>query len=114
MKNQLDKKCLGGHRHVHLLGGRAKACQVYPENLVRAILKGIRQELTHNGILSITHRDILSVSSEDADVIDYDGHFIDDMSGQTLNTKLVIEARREEMNVYLRHNAYDKVPIEET
>ena len=43
MKNQLDKKCLGGHRHVHLLGGRTKACQVYPENLVRAILRGIRQ-----------------------------------------------------------------------
>ena len=31
LRNQLSRKCLGGHRHVALLGGRAKACQVYPD-----------------------------------------------------------------------------------
>ena len=61
----------------------------------------------------MTHKDILSVSSEEENVIDYDGHFIDDMSGQTLDTGLVIEARKEQMNKYMQHNAYDKVPIEE-
>ena len=45
--------------------------------------------------------------------MEYDGHFVDDTSGQKLDTKKVIEARKEEMNKYLQHNAYGKVPIEE-
>ena len=41
LKDQLARKCMGGHRHVHLMGGRAKTCQVYPPKLVKAICKGI-------------------------------------------------------------------------
>ena len=93
IRNQLDKKCLGRHKHVQLVGGRAKACQVYPDNLVRAILRGIGQELTHNGIVSLVYHDLLHVEGEDADVNEYEGHFIDDMSGQQLRTDLVIKAR---------------------
>ena len=31
LKDQLQKTCTGGHRHVKLVGGRAKACQIYPQ-----------------------------------------------------------------------------------
>ena len=37
LREQLSKTCLGGHRHVHLMGGKAKACRVYPPKLARAI-----------------------------------------------------------------------------
>ena len=35
--------CSGGHRHVHLVNGRAAAAAVYPERLCYAILRGLRK-----------------------------------------------------------------------
>ena len=35
----------GGHEHVHLLEGRAKAAEKYPTKLVKAILRGIKAQL---------------------------------------------------------------------
>ena len=32
IRDELSRKCDGLHRHVHLVGGRAKAAQVYPHN----------------------------------------------------------------------------------
>ena len=43
LRDHLSNKCLGGHRHIQLMGGKARACQVYPDKLCRAMLKGIRQ-----------------------------------------------------------------------
>ena len=67
---------------------------MYPEKLVRAICRGMQLELRHNGILSSVHQDLLTVTSDDADVINYSGHFIDDMSGQILDNQLVIQTRK--------------------
>lgn len=39
--DQLNKQCDGSHVHVHLVGGRASAAQVYPDELCRAILRGV-------------------------------------------------------------------------
>ena len=91
-----------------------RACQVYPAGLIKAILTGIRLELTHSGILSLVYQDMLHVGSEDNDLAQYDGQFIDDVSGQILDHKLVIVTRKEEMAKYFEHKAYDKVPIEES
>ena len=33
------------HRHVPLLGGKAKQCEVYPNLRLRSILKGLRKQL---------------------------------------------------------------------
>ena len=41
LASQLDVRCDGGHEHVHLVGGRASAAQVYPPELCKAILRGI-------------------------------------------------------------------------
>ena len=113
LRNQLNKQCLGGHRHVQLVGGRAKACQVYPKGLCRAILRGIKAELTNNGLLAMVYQDVLITSSEDDDIVEFEGNFIDDMSGKVLNRELVIAARKEEMQTYFDHKAYDKVQISE-
>ena len=37
------------HRHLHLVGGRVVACQVYPPKLCTAILKGFRTQLLKDG-----------------------------------------------------------------
>ena len=57
--DQLSKKCDGSHKHVHLMGGRAAAAQVYPDELCEAILRGVvnqkkadAQGLVSTGIMS--------------------------------------------------------------
>ena len=37
--------------------------------------------------------------------------YFDDVSGKWLDTKLVIAARKEEMDVFRQHKVYSKVPI---
>ena len=61
----------------------------------------------------MVHKDFLNVDGEEADVIEYEGHFIDDMSGQKLKTELVIQARKEEIAMQSQYEAYGKVPNEE-
>ena len=113
MGEQLSRKCMGGHRHAQLDGGRARVCQVYPDKLVRAILKGIRMELAHDGVMSLVYNDLLQMGQEEIDTNDYNGQIIDDMSGQLLNKELVVQARNKEMMTYFAHKAYDKVQTSE-
>lgn len=40
------------HRHVYLVGGRAKASEVYPPKLVEAILRWIQQQMFYDGGLN--------------------------------------------------------------
>ena len=42
---ELAKKCLGGHQHVNLLGGRASDAAIYPPGLCRAICRGLAAQL---------------------------------------------------------------------
>ncbi len=42
---QLQRRCGGEHRHVALMGGLAKKAAEYPEELCRAIVKGLKQHL---------------------------------------------------------------------
>ena len=43
--DKLDKHCPGDHVHELLLGGKAKAAQVYPPKLCAAIVAGFAQQL---------------------------------------------------------------------
>ena len=47
LKDKLENKCLGAHKHIQLVGGKAQACQVNPDKLSSAILSGIRLELAN-------------------------------------------------------------------
>ncbi len=42
---ELDRKCPGNHRHVHLVNGRAAAAQRYPKDLCEAICRGAAAQL---------------------------------------------------------------------
>ena len=41
---KLAKRCTGGHEHVHLMGGRAAAAQIYPDPLCHAIAEGVLEQ----------------------------------------------------------------------
>ena len=46
----LSLKCSQDHRHVSLVGGRAKACEVYPRQLCEAMLQGLKDQLVDDGM----------------------------------------------------------------
>lgn len=52
---ELSRRCPGDHEHVHLLGGRAVAAQVYPAELCRSVCKGIvaQKSADHSRMLEI-------------------------------------------------------------
>ena len=45
----LYRRCFGGHDHIQLLNGRAKACEKYLPQLVAAILRALRQSMRAAG-----------------------------------------------------------------
>ena len=56
MHRQMDRQCTpGSHRHVHLMGGKAKAAQKYPPELCRAVCRGVvnQREMDTAGLASI-------------------------------------------------------------
>ena len=61
LADQLGDKCLGGHRHIQLMGGRAAACQVDPDKLCRAMLKGIRLELINSEVIQASKNDMMAI-----------------------------------------------------
>ena len=42
---RLNKKCSNDHRHILLVGGRARRAQVYPDELCREILLGLLDQM---------------------------------------------------------------------
>ena len=74
------EKCLGGHEHVHLLGGRAREAQKYPEALCHHILAGLRQQLLHDGHIK-NNNDLYSMDYDDSTYA-YMSTFVDDLSGK--------------------------------
>ena len=113
LRDQLSRKCLGGHRHVQLVGGRAHACQVYPDKLCRAILRGVRLELVHSGEIKGNDSDMMAVSHENWIPDEYIEEYIDDVSGHYLDNQMVKAARGDEMKKFAQHEVYTKCPISE-
>ena len=113
---ELDKQCIGGHRHVQLLGGKAKACAVYPRELCRAVIRGaVRQ-------MELDAADMMSIEvvgeCDDVDVMGLDQEsgdlewmkYWDDTNGKELRADLVKAARMEEIKEVRRMKVWTKVP----
>ena len=86
LADSLSLKCLGGHGHMQRLGGKRENCQWYPDKLCRYILKGIKRELIHSGVISPTINEISLCSVEDDRCMDCAAEYVDDMSGNPLRT----------------------------
>ena len=57
VRQELNKKCIGDHSHVPLVGGRAAGAQVYPQMLCEAICRGVarqqREDVAMGGSIGI-------------------------------------------------------------
>ena len=62
------------------------------------MLQGIRAELVNSGVIAGNHNVMMIVSEESHDPIDYLDDYIDDMSGQPMDSTMVKNARGEEMD----------------
>ena len=122
----VSRKCANGdpsrrdehHRHVQLVGGKAKACQIYPRDFCRAVCQGVASEkkLRELGMQSV---DILSVDEimsvdPSQEIHEYVGEeAFDDTSGSQLVPSMVAAARREEIEYFRQMGVYRKVHRDE-
>ena len=104
------------HRHVALMGGKAKKAEVYPEGLLQKILIGLKAEMRKKSHLSSL--DFGPVNEEpyfDKAVVDNEDWdtFIDEVSGEALETSKVNAARMEELDYAKRYNVWTLAPVKE-
>eukprot|EP00435_Cladocopium_sp_Y103_P017560 s3853_g4.t1 len=104
------------HRHVQLIGGKAKKAEVYPEGLLRSIMRGLRRELRRKRPLSSL--ELGPVNEEpyfDAEVMSSQdwSTFVDEVSGKPLQSSMVHAARQEELEYARRYDVWTVVPISE-
>lgn len=104
------------HRHVQLIGGKAKQAEIYPDGLLQRILKGLKQQMQKKSPLSSL--EFGPVNEEpyfDQTVLDEEDWttFIDEVSGKALETGKVRAARAEEIDYATRYNVWTLVPTQE-
>ena len=69
------------------MAGCVAACQVYPDKLCRAMLRGIRLEFVDSGIIQASKNDVMAISAEHGAPEEYVEEYYDDVSGVTLDSK---------------------------
>ena len=120
----LHRTCPGGHRHVHLVGGRAAAAAEYTPEFCRTVVKGIRHQRRADLMDAGKMGELLQLTQEDPeellDVIDLcnlqpgsDEVAYDDAKGGTLPVHLVKAARQEEMAYVRDRHLYEYKSIDE-
>ena len=88
---QLQRVCNGRHRHIQLVGGRAKCAQVYPDKLREALITGPVEQMKEDGRIIAGY--IGAVVPDEK----LDDEFWDDLSGEALDPAGVRHARKEEL-----------------
>ncbi len=94
----MGRKCQGGHRHVHLMAGRARAAAHYPAKFCKALCKGMRRQakVDASGLMSTL---ILEFDRDEvSEVVHIEEpwkRYWDDISGKELKPDLVRAAREE-------------------
>ena len=103
------------HRHIPLIGGKAKQCEVYPPGLIRSILRGLRKQLRKD--VPISSLDFGPTNQEqdvDFSLVSEDwSTFSDEISGKALETTMVQAARAEEIDFANRYGVWTPVPIQQ-
>jgi hypothetical protein len=124
-------RCHGLHSHVRLEGGRASACERYPDQFCEAVMMGLQRELDQekwveniykkadasgwmHQLMAVVEK--LEVPPSDEDDTEhykdlYDGlDFIDDLTGEPLEKEFMIAARKLEIDFFKKRGVYRKVP----
>ena len=104
LADELRRKCDRSHLHQHLVGGRAEAAAKYPRELCRAICNGLMEEMRRSqaGLkklfsLKISDKVSLNNISKACEEQEQDEQAWDDISGEQLDGKAVVQARRKEL-----------------
>ena len=84
----LGRRCRGGHRHVHLVDGRAKGAAEYSPKFVHKVVTAIAAQIKHDDLAA----GLICSIDDDFD----DGSYIDDGSGEVLPPEQTHAARLEE------------------
>ena len=122
-------QCTGDHRHVHLMAGRAQACQRYPEEFCDLVCEVVMKEknlmgkhakllgrLGHAGARAEDVTGLIGnlekTDPHAPDDLYKDFKFFDDVTGRELDHGLAVKARRLEMDFFRKMRVYDKVPRE--
>ena len=107
------------HRHVPLIGGRAKSCEVYPPRLVRAILRGLCAEMKDRGMIHSGEIGSVFCEEKECNWEEYREEqeqnevTRDAVTGIILDPALVYAAKMEELRTIRQFGVYAKVPISE-
>ena len=108
MAEMLAKKCSGDHWHIHLLSGRAKGAQIYPQRFSEEILKALDVEkkwrMNTPPIYGLTGDD------EAETLTTYEDHAQDLMQKYP---ELVKKSRVEEIEIFDEMNVYTRIPESE-
>ena len=109
-----------GGKHALCSGRAARDAARYPPGLVKAIIRGIRDELHSRGVMK---RGEFGMHAVDEDVLleaelrgpaqGYSGKYVDDMSKQVLKDSLVQEARAKELLYFNSKGVWRKRPRSE-
>jgi hypothetical protein len=104
---KLAQKCVGGHRHVNLINGKAKRSEIYPEDLCKEIIRGLRDQMEIDGRLNQTGVGcVFAIEEGESEMV-----FYDDLTGKVLEWEWVLKARAEEIKEFRKHWVYKKVPV---
>ena len=111
----LARRCEGGHRHVSLEDGRAKAAAIYTEEFCEAIVKayevqvlGSQERPIYN--LEELHPEPMKIAEGDAQ--EMYGGIVDSVTGEILEPEAVKKGREYEMGVFHDRRVYHYVTAE--
>ncbi len=135
---ELNVRCRGGHRHVHLVSGRAAAAAEYPDGLCEAICRGLARQkrwdregrvavntLGFLGAVELEPKHDVNENHEvdgtrlfagleetgqetDENVNVEEWYAADDVTGEELDPRLVAEARRLDVAFFKDRGVYRK------
>ena len=104
------------HRHVQLIGGKAKKAEVYPDKLLHNILKGLKREMQRKCPMNSLEFGPVNeepyFEDEALDGQDWNT-FVDEVSGKALETSRVQAARAEELEFARRYGVWTLAPTRE-
>lgn len=104
----MRRRCGGGHRHVHLVGGRAATAAKYPDEFCDALLRGVQVEVRG---AEERLQDLSCLALEAEELHEQGGEFDTvEADGLTLPAKLVAAGRAEEIRIFREMDVY--TPIE--
>ena len=96
---------------MHLVGGRAKACEIYYRILCEAMLRGFKHQLVADGLKN-SDKSLSTTRHNSHQNHDWETYY-SDLSNLQLRSDLIDKAMQEEMEVFAKSSEYTKVQLQD-